>query len=182
MPYLDSQGRIYKYGEFFPTDFCPFSYNETIANEYYPLTERKAREYGFKWKEKDYRDYRIEIEPEDLPDNIKDADESIVGKVIGCAHKENCNEQCTAAFKIIPDELQFYKKINVTLPRLCPNCRHFQRLAKRNPLQLWHRTCMCDKQGHSHGEDKCEVEFETSYAPDRPEIVYCEKCYQQEVY
>jgi len=25
-------------------------------------------------------------------------------------------------------------------------------------------------------------EFETAYAPDRPEIVYCEKCYQQEVY
>ncbi len=35
---------------------------------------------------------------------------------------------------------------------------------------------------HLHGEKHCPNEFETSYAPDRPEIIYCEKCYQQEVY
>ncbi|MFZ1019649.1 MAG: hypothetical protein WAN61_01490 [Minisyncoccia bacterium] len=35
---------------------------------------------------------------------------------------------------------------------------------------------------HFHRQEKCAVEFETSYAPERPEIVYCEKCYQQEVY
>ncbi len=27
----------------------------------------------------------------------------------------------------------------------------------------------------------CENEFETSYSPDRLEIIYCEKCYQSEV-
>ena len=27
----------------------------------------------------------------------------------------------------------------------------------------------------------CKNEFETSYAPDRPEIVYCEQCYNEEV-
>jgi len=30
-------------------------------------------------------------------------------------------------------------------------------------------------------KEGCDVEFETTYAPDRPEIVYCEKCYQKEV-
>jgi hypothetical protein len=39
---------------------------------------------------------------------------------------------------------------------------------------------MCDKTNHSH-EGKCPVEFETSYAPDRKEIVYCEQCYNAEV-
>lgn len=62
------------------------------------------------------------------------------------------------------------------------NCRHYQRLKLRNPFKLWNRGCICDKENHFHGTEKCEVEFETSYAPDRPEIVYCEKCYQQEVY
>ena len=29
---------------------------------------------------------------------------------------------------------------------------------------------------------KCKKEIMSSYSPDRPEIVYCETCYQQEVY
>lgn len=32
-----------------------------------------------------------------------------------------------------------------------------------------------------HGNIPCPNEFQTSYAPDRPEIVYCEACYQAEV-
>ena len=119
------------------------------------------------------RDYTIDIKNEDILDNIKDIDESIIGKVIECNHKGTCNEQCTEAFKIIPQELQFYQRMNLPLPRLCPNCRHYNRLKQRNPLKLWHRQCM--KEG-------CPNTFETSYAPDRLEIVYCEKCYQQEVY
>ncbi|MEX2028880.1 MAG: hypothetical protein WD963_00145 [Candidatus Paceibacterota bacterium] len=173
MPYIDAKGRVYKYGEFFPAELSPFSYNETIANEYYPKTKQEAQKAGFKWREKSERNYIIDIKPEDLPDHIKDVDESIIGKIIGCVHGGKCNEQCTEAFKITDMELKFLKKLNFALPRLCPNCRHFQRLKKRNPLQLWHRKCM--KEG-------CLNEFETSYAPNRPEIIYCEKCYQQEVY
>jgi len=182
MPYVDKKGRVYKYGEFFPTEFSPFYYNETIAQEYYPLTEKRASDFGFKWKNKDKRDYQIDISTENLPDHIKNVEESIVGKVIECIHKGGCEEQCIEAFKITSDELQFYKRNNIALPRLCPNCRHFQRLKKRNPLKLWHRGCMCGKQNHFHGKEKCKVKFETSYASGRPEIVYCEKCYQAEVY
>ena len=172
MPYIDSKGRVYKYGEFFPSELSPFCYNETIAQEYFPLTKEEALKQGYKWKDKEERNYQIDIKTEDLPDNIKDVDDSILNKVIECSHKD-CNHQCTEAFKIIPEELQFYKRMNLPLPRLCPNCRHYKRLSQRNPLKLWHRKCM--KEG-------CPNEFETSYAPERPEIVYCEKCYQAEVY
>ncbi|OGI76425.1 hypothetical protein A3C67_02215 [Candidatus Nomurabacteria bacterium RIFCSPHIGHO2_02_FULL_42_19] len=189
MPYTDSQGRVYKYGEFFPIELSPFAYNETILQEYYPLPEDRVKDYGFKTKEKVERNYEIDIKAESLPDHIKDVDESIIGKAIECLHQGKCSEQCTEAFKIIDPELQFYKKLNFPLPRLCPNCRHFQRLKKRNPMKLWHRNCMCGSTGspsttakHFHGGATCEVEFETSYAPERPEIVYCEKCYQAEVY
>jgi hypothetical protein len=34
---------------------------------------------------------------------------------------------------------------------------------------------------HFHGDNPCPNEFETTYSPDRPEIVYCEKCYNAEV-
>jgi hypothetical protein len=179
-PYTDKKGRVYKYGEFFPIELSPLLYNETVAQEYFPLTEEKASSSGYVWKEKESRNYKVDIKTEDLPEKIQEVSDDIVGNVIECAHKGACNEQCTEAFKIIPEEFQFYKRMNLPLPKLCSNCRHYQRLKKRNPIKLWHRTCMCDKQSHSH-EGKCAVEFETSYAPDRPEIVYCEKCYQQEV-
>ena len=172
MPYIDKKGRVYKYGEFFPAELSPFAYNETIAQEYFPLTKQQAIDQGYTWKDPEEKNYKIDIKTQDLPDHIKDVNDDIVGKVIECAHKGECNEQCTKAFKIIPEEFQFYKKMNLPLPRLCPNCRHYQRLKQRNPLKLWHRKCM--KPG-------CTNEFETSYAPDRPEIVYCEQCYQQEV-
>jgi len=181
MPYIDGKGRVYKYGEFFPVELSPFCYNETIAQEYFPLTKEEAEKQGYKWKEREERNYQVDIKIEDIFDDIKDVKEDIVGKVIECEHKGECNEQCTEAFKIIPSELQFYQRMNLPIPHLCPNCRHYQRLKQRNPLKLWHRQCMCKKK-HSNHEGKCAVEFETSYAPDRPEIIYCERCYQQEVY
>jgi len=181
MPYIDSKGRIYKYGEFFPPELSPFCYNETIAQEYFPLTKEQALEQGYKWKDREERNYKIDIKSEDIPDDIKDVDETILGKVIECEHKGECNEQCTEAFKIIESELQFYKRMNLPIPHLCPNCRHYQRLKQRNPLKLWHRQCMCNKTNHNH-TGRCSTEFETSYSPERPEIVYCERCYQQEVY
>jgi len=184
MPYIDKQGREYKYGEFFPPELSPFAYNETIAQEYFPLTKEEAIKQGYRWKEPEERKYQTTIEVKDLPDNIsyfakaskdkKDVGNSILKEVIGCATKKEDREAtgCTTAFKIIPQELEFYKKMNLPLPRYCPNCRHHQRLKNRNHLKLYKRTCQ--KEG-------CNTEFETTYAPDRPEIVYCEKCYQNEV-
>jgi hypothetical protein len=173
MPYIDNKGRIYKYGEFFPSELSPFAYNETIAGEYFPLTKEQAISQGYRWKDREERNYNIDIKNEEIPDDINEVQEDIVNKVIECAHKGECNHQCTEAFKIIPAELQFYKRMNLPLPRFCPNCRHYERLSQRNPLKLWHRQCM--KEG-------CKNTFETSYAPERPEIVYCESCYNKEIY
>jgi hypothetical protein len=63
--------------------------------------------------------------------------------------------------------------MNIPLPRLHQDERYKIRTALRNPMKLWHRKCM---------KENCINTFETSYTPERPEIVYCEKCYQQEVY
>ncbi|MFA6076726.1 MAG: hypothetical protein WC735_01480 [Candidatus Paceibacterota bacterium] len=171
-----------EYGEFFPSNLSPFSYNETIAQEYFPLNKEDALKQGFLWQDSEARNYKIDIENQDIPDNIQDVTENIVSKVIACGHEGKCKHQCTEAFKIVSEEFKFYKKMNLPLPRLCPNCRHYQRINLRNPLKLWERVCMCEKENHFHGQEKCVVEFKTSYASDRPEIVYCEKCYQQEIY
>lgn len=172
VPYLGKEGRIYKYGEFFPVELSPFGYNETTAQEYFSLTEETAKQKGYNWRNSQERNYQITKQPEELPDSIIAVDDSILSEVIACEHHGKCDEGCMTAFKIMPEDLKFYRRMNLPLPRQCSNCRRFKRVKQRNPLKLWHRKCM---------NNGCTNEFETSYSPDRPEIVYCESCYQQEV-
>ncbi len=171
-PYTSKLGHKYSYGEFLPFEFSYMSYNETAAHKFFPLEKENAISLGFKWKEHKKRNYIIDIKNKDLPDSIKDTEDPILGKIIECSHSGLCNHKCTDGFRILEAEFLFYKKNNIPIPRECPNCRYAERYLNRNPLKLWHRNCM--KEG-------CNNQFETSYSPDRPEIVYCEKCYQQEV-
>ena len=180
IPYVDARGIEYRYGEFFPSEISPFAYNETIAQDYVPLSKEGAQEKGFRWREPEKKSHQSTIAASELPDDIKEVDDSILKEVIGCADEGKCNHRCTSAFRLIPSELEFYKELGIPLPRLCPNCRYFERLSKRNPPKLWHRQCMCELEGHEHS-DRCPNEFETSYAPEREEKVFCEGCYNQEV-
>ena len=131
-----------------------------------PLSKEEVLSRGWQWEDKIAGIFGKEtIRQEDIPDNIKDINDSITKEIFKCI-------TCTKNYNIIPDELTFYKRENIPMPRNCPECRYKKRFALRLPRRLWHRSCM--KEG-------CNNEFETSYAPERPEIVYCEKCYQQEV-
>lgn len=169
-----------EWGHFSPATLSPFCYNETVAQEYFPLTKSEALAQGYRWKDPETRNYAVTKTWSVLPETIAEAGDAILQDTISCQHQGTCNENCATAFKITPQELQFYQRMNLPLPRLCSSCRHYQRFRKRNPLKLWHRTCMCE-QTHPHHTGACPNEFETSYALDRPEIVYCEPCYQAEV-
>ncbi len=178
VPYIDSMGKIYKYGEFFPMELCVHSYNETLAQEYIPINRLIAGKFNYKWdivSEKNYIPTKSWI---DLPENIDEVSDSIISEIILCKawdlDKEAAqNHKCTKAFKITKDEISMYKRLKVPLPRKCPNTRYFEMFKQRNLVSFWYRKCM---------REGCNNEFETSYSPDRKEIVYCEKCYQQEVY
>jgi len=162
MPYTDKKNRVYKYGEFFPIGLSQFGYNESSAFNHFPLSKEQAIEKGFSWRDQEEKNVTIS------------------GDIVGCSHQGKCSDNCTIGFKIIQAERDFYEKMGLPIPTLCPNCRHYERLKQRNPLRLWHRQCMCNK-NHPHHSGKCSNEFETSYASERPEIVYCESCYNSEV-
>ena len=172
VPYIDSLGRIYSYGEFFPSEISPFAYNETVAQDYFPLTKEKAKAMGYKWREKEANDYKITLEAKNIPDRISDVSDSIIKEIIGCLHEGVCADRCAKAFRITQEELNMYRRFGVPLPHVCFSCRHDERLRKRNPMKLWHRKCM---------HEGCLNEFETSFSPERQEIIYCESCYQKEV-
>lgn len=173
VPYTDTNNRIYKYGEFFPYDISPVSYNESIAQDFFPLEKEAAQNQGYSWREPINKEYNITIRSIDLPDDLNNTKDSVLTEIIECA-------ECKKAYRIISLELQFYRRIGVSLPRICQNCRFIKRFKFINPPKLWPRSCMCTTTGHEHN-GRCENKFETSYSPDRSEIVYCEKCYQQEV-
>ena len=176
MPYIDKIGNEYKYGEYYPIELSYFGYNESCATEVLPLLKEEALKKGFKWQDDMQRTTSKEtLKPENIPDGVNEVGDSILNEVLVCIN-------CKRNYKIVQNELIFYKKMKIPIPRRCFYCRHDARLKRINPFKLWHRSCMCDKKNHFHGAGKCQVEFETSYAPERPEIVYCERCYQAEVY
>jgi len=185
MPYTDKKGSKYKYGEFFPIETSFYGYNNTLANEFFPLSKEKIEEEGYGWVDTDKGEYEPDMDASDIPDSWDETTDSIVGKLITCS-------QCKRAYRIIQSEFDFLKSENIPLPRTCVDCRHKTRLSFRMSPFLHHRTCSCGGENSSngvyknlalhshHGKNPCPNEFETSYDPDRPEIVYCEECYNQE--
>jgi len=181
-------GSMKGYGEFFPAGISPFAYNETIAQDYMPLSKEAIMKTGLRWTDIARSTYETTLAPEQLP-SIAEAQDSISNEVIACAHRGRCPHQCITAFKITPYEFSLYKNLEASLPTTCPNCRRFM---PDDLFKLWKRKCTCagaksengvysNTISHFHGADPCPNEFETSYAPDRKEIVYCEACYNTEV-
>ncbi len=153
------------YGLMIPPELAPFSYNETVAQDNFPLTKEEALAQGLKWQDDIQKTEGKEtLEPENIPDHIKDVEDSITKEILCCI-------ECNRNYKITEQELQFYRKMNLPIPRKCFYCRHRARVVARGPIKFWNRTCA-----------KCEKSIKTNYAPDRPEIVYCEECYKQAVY
>ncbi|MEK7104676.1 MAG: hypothetical protein AAB868_01400 [Patescibacteria group bacterium] len=180
MPYIDKIGNKYLFGEGFSTEISPFAYNETTAFEEQPLPKEKILSLGYKWRDMESKTYVPTIKANTLLDNINDIKDDILNEIIECSNKGKTETQCTSAFRILSDELAFYRQMNLPIPRFCPNCRYHNRLIWRNPFYFYKRQCMCELSNHNH-QERCMTEFETMYSPDRTEKIYCKYCYQQEV-
>ncbi len=161
-PYVDKLGRKFSYGEFFSPELSNFAYNKSNASRFYPKTKEQSLKDGYAWDDAEVLNTTCSVKAEDLPDTIKDAAESILNETIGCA-------VCSRAFKITSGELGLLQKMNLPIPHACPKCRESARFGKINLPGLYDRSCM-----------KCDASIRTPFAPDRTEIVYCEKCYQGE--
>ena len=161
-PYVDKKGRVFKYGEFFPYDISPFSYNESFAAQYFPLSKEEILEKGFAYSEPKAPEYTETIKQDDIPDSIKNIPDDFSKEILKCA--------CGKYYRVVVGEFQLLKRFGIPVPRECPDCRHMFRVGLLNPYHLYDRTC-----------DKCGKQVKSSFAPERPEIIYCESCYQQEV-
>lgn len=132
-----------EYGEFFPIQNSPFAYNETAAQEYYPITEETAQKNNWQWREEEKKGINSAL--------------PICGK-------------CQKNFNFIPQEIKFYQRQKITQPDNCFNCRHTERLKQRNPRKLFERKCQ-----------ECQLNLQSTFAPDREEKIYCETCYNNKI-
>jgi CxxC-x17-CxxC domain-containing protein len=151
-----------EWGEFFPIELSPFAYNETVADEYFPLIEKEILAKNLKFRE-EKQSFKYDGPKYEIPAKIEDVPDDIVDKILTC-------EATGKYYKIQKAELRFYRKMNLPIPRLCPDERHKRRMALRNPRKLFSRECA-----------ECGKNIQTTFAPDRPEKVLCEKCYLSEV-
>jgi hypothetical protein len=163
---VDNMQKTGEWGRFFPFGLSPFGYNETDAALFYPASKEEVLQLGGRWSayEKPEAVAPQIIPAEGLPDDIQDVGDDILEAAIAC-------EAGGKLFRLSRAELGFYRRHSVPVPRRHPDQRHRDMLSLRNPPQLWKRACQ-----------RCGKEVESTYAPERSEIIHCEECHIGEVY
>jgi len=161
---IESMKRTHEFGEYFPMSSAVFDYNESLSQDYAPLSEDEAKKQGLQWHNEEEKKDSYLGPAITIADDIHDVPDSIQQEILRCSVTGK-------PYRINAQELRFYRQMNVPLPRECPDQRRQERLQFRNPRKLWQRKCA-----------KCAKEIQTTYAMERPEIVYCESCYLSAVY
>lgn len=168
-------GETGEWGEFFSPSISPFGYNETVAIDFFPLSEKNVKAIGYNWREDVSKS--AFIGQSYTPLDIWQYDEKNVGKETAEKNIENCLQwimSCQVTqrnFRIIRQELEFYIKYRIEIPLVHPDIRYRELHGKRLPRKLYMRNCQ-----------KCKTPVETPYNPEKNEIVYCEKCYNEQMY
>lgn len=123
-----------EWGEFFDPSLSPFGYNETIANQYYPLSKTEAIAHGYPWC-----DYEAPLpmsnkvyKASELPIHTNEYNENVLQAIVEC-------ERTGKPFRIIKTELDFYRRMKLPLPRLHPDVRSHDQLCQRHPRDLFIR-------------------------------------------
>ena len=151
-----------EFGEYFEFQTSAFPYNETVAQEYFPLTREQAEKMNLRWREE--KEEVLNEETSTPPADIREVDDSILKKILVC-------EVSGKKYKIIPQELEFYRKMKLPIPRRHPDQRHMDRLQYHNFQTVFDAICT-----------KCNQAIKTMYPPEKQQNLTCEACYMKEVY
>lgn len=133
-----------EWGQFFPVKISPFKYNESCAGLYFPMGKDEVLANGWRWKE---IGEEVSAEPS--------------GDVQIC-------EKSSKPFRFVQKELDFYKRFNLPLPKLCFFERHKERWEIMNRWEMKEFSCA-----------KCRKKV---LSGSKSDTIYCNECYLQEVY
>lgn len=122
---IEQMKKTGEWGEFFPAQYSHFGYNETIAVDNYPLTKEEAERAGFNWfSGVQFTTGKETLSTKDLPDSVEDVDDTVTKEILAC-------EKTGRNYFITPQELSFYRKMSIPLPRKSFFARHSDRIALR---------------------------------------------------
>ena len=129
MPYIDKKGNKHHFGDFLPIELSYFGYNDSMANDVFPLTEKEIKENGFKYQENQHRD-TIEgvLSVDNIPDDINDVKNEILNNIYVSNGRQ---------YKITKDELNFYKKYQIPIPRESFHDRFIRRSKLMTSFKLY---------------------------------------------
>ena len=160
---IDHMKSTGEWGEFFPMELSSFAYNESIAHEYQPLLREEVLRRGLRWKEEANDTKSTKALPR-TPEHIAEAGDNIPQQIFSC-------EKTGKAYKVSLAELEFYRRVGLPLPRLCPDVRHAERMKLRGPRRLWPARCMA-----------CKTAISSAIDPSEGRQVFCERCYLERLY
>lgn len=155
-----------EYGEFFPLSFSSFSYNASLSNIIYNIPKEKVLELGGWWYDEKINlpeDIKL-IKAEEMEPDIKNVTENILD--IGIISEGNGKP-----FKIVKDELDFYRRKNIAIPTLTPYERIINRFKYVNNFRVFKDKCF-----------SCHKEILSSYVTKDGFKPYCDDCYKKEIY
>ncbi len=109
--------------EFFPKNFSPLGYDDTVCQILKPLTKEEAFAGWYNWSGYEAPFPKVEkiIPANKLPDTIKEVPGDILNWAIEC-------EVSGKPFRIIQQELEFYRKHALPIPKRHPDQRYLDRL------------------------------------------------------
>ena len=161
---VDSMKKDGSYGRLFPYNMAYSGYNFTTAQIYFPDTKVNVGKFGALWEDVD--DSAVSgINPENLPDDIKDVDDDITSQALVCP-------KTGYRFNIAKRELDLYRELDIPLPIYHPDYRTLQRFEQMKVMTTFKYNCAI-----------CQKEIQAHYPKDWGyKKVVCISCYQKQIY
>ncbi|MFA6386154.1 MAG: hypothetical protein WCW04_00050 [Candidatus Paceibacterota bacterium] len=155
-----------EYGEFFSLSISPFPYNASLSNILYNIPKDEVLKINGWWfDEKTPFQGNIKlIEAKNVESDIKNITDDILNVGI-------LSELTGKPFRVTKEELEFYRKKNIAVPKLTPYERIIERFKYVSNFKVFYDKCF-----------NCGIEILSSYRNSDGYKPYCDDCYKKEIY